>query len=94
MALNMGKNECFGLLLKPSASSPLYIHQEVEIESPGPSPQKMASLRDQGIDPACHAKAQWFGDTPSSTDFLIHLSKRIVTLMNNVSLPFSIQALV
>lgn len=46
----------------------------------------MASLRDQGIDPAYHASAQWFGDAPSSEDFLIHLSKRIVTLMNEVCL--------
>lgn len=46
----------------------------------------MADLRDQGIDPAAQANAQWFGDAPSSEDFLIHLTKRIVNLMNAVRL--------
>ena len=44
----------------------------------------MASLRDEGIDPASYANAQWIGEAPGSEDFLVHLSKRIITLMNEV----------
>ena len=60
------------------------------MDNSGPSAQELASLRDEGIDPACHAGAQWFGEAPSSKEFLIHLSKRIVTLMNNVRPSFAI----
>jgi hypothetical protein len=94
IALKMGDIESFGLLFKSFVSFPSCIHDEVEMDSPGSSAQEMASLRDQGIDPACHAGAQWLGEAPSSNDFLVHLSKRIVTLMNNVRLTFSIRLLI
>ena len=60
-----------------------HIEEEIKGDKVG-ALSSMADLRDQGIDPACHANAQWFGDGPSSEDFLIHLSKRIVVLMNEV----------
>jgi hypothetical protein len=66
----------FGLLVR-------HIEEETKGDEVG-ALSSMAELRDQGIDPACLANAQWFGEGPSSEDFLIHLSKRIVVLMNEV----------